>query len=417
MNDLFTYYSGKLVRAGLAEAGRPLLGTAEELVAGNRLAPPKANGGATMEMPGTGLMAWNRNDPLTGLLTKVAERLGRRAILYCQPAEPYHTMLLHLTETADGSGVIHPQDFETRIFLKDLPILKDLNEAGLLAALKDRRCVVIPGGGFIATAKKDMETAFVIYSAACFAVFVKFFSDLLPPRQGGGAANDAISLLPEIRNHIDRCDNLGSFPAPAPPLGRGPFEGAQAIREAMTEAGGRTVAVRLVNANFGNISYRRGDELFITRRGSALDNLKDSIITVPLPGPAETDAIASIELPAHRRIVMETPYRAVLHGHPKFSVIMSMACDEDDCPQRGDCHRFCPRMRRIADIPVVSGEAGAGTYGLGNTVPPAVRDHGAAIVYGHGVFAAGKEDFLEAYTRLEQVEKTCKDLFFMRIGV
>ncbi|MEI7638918.1 MAG: hypothetical protein WCJ37_16540, partial [Syntrophus sp. (in: bacteria)] len=93
MNNPFTYYSKKLTRAGLAEAGTPLLGTGE------------------------GLLSWNREGPLTGLLTKVGERLGRRAILYCQPAEPYRAMLLHLAETAAGN-VIHPQDFETRIFLK-----------------------------------------------------------------------------------------------------------------------------------------------------------------------------------------------------------------------------------------------------------------------------------------------------------
>ncbi|MCX5827746.1 MAG: class II aldolase/adducin family protein, partial [Deltaproteobacteria bacterium] len=118
----------------------------------------------------------------------------------------------------------------------------------------------------------------------------------------------------------------------------------------------------------------------------------------------------------HRLIARTTPYRAVLHGHPKFSVIMSMACGEEDCPDKDGCHRFCPRERWVQDIPVVSGEAGAGPFGLCNTVPKAVRDHGAAIVYGHGVFTAGAEDFNEALQRLRQIEKTCRDLFFRTIG-
>jgi ribulose-5-phosphate 4-epimerase/fuculose-1-phosphate aldolase len=388
MNNPFSHYSAKLVRAGLAEAETPLLGTGE------------------------GLLSWNREDPLAGLLTTVGERLGRRAILYCQLAEPYHTMLLHLTETAAGGDVIHPQDFETRIFLKDLPILKDLTEAGLLAALKDRRCVVIPGGGVIATAKKDMETAFVIYSAACFAVFVKFFSDLLRQRQHSGPSRQGRAVLEAIMGRLDPVPPV----AAGPTLSSGPWENEADIRAAMVAAGSRTVSDRLVDANFGNISYRRGEDLFITRKGSALDALTDKIIRIPLAGPTDTDAIASTELPAHRFIALSTPYRAVLHGHPKFSVIMSMACGEEDCPDKGGCHRFCPRERWIQDIPVVSGEAGAGPFGLCNTVPAAVRDHGAAIVYGHGVFTAGAQDFNEALQRLRQIEKICRDLFFRTIG-
>ena len=414
INNSFSHYSDKLVRAGLAETGTPLMGTREEPVARNRQAPKKNVNGSTVALPGDekGLYAWNREDPLAGLLTKVGERIGRRAILYCQPAEPYHSMLLHLLETADGGDVIHPQDFETRIFLKDLPILKDLTEARLLAALKDRRCVVIPGGGIIATAKKDMETAFVIYSAACFAVFVKFFSDLLRQRQDAGPSWKGGAVLETIIGNLDPIP----FMEAAPTLGSGPWEDESDIRAAIAAAGRRTVADRLVDAKFGNISYRRGEDLFITRKGSALDVLGDRIILVPLVGLADTDAIASTELPAHRLIALTAPYRAVLHGHPKFSVIMSMACGEERCPDKGGCHRFCPRERWIRDIPVVSGEAGAGPFGLCNTVPKAVRDHGAAIVYGHGVFAAGAQDFNEALQRLRQIEKTCRDLFFRTIG-
>ena len=440
MDNSYSYYSEKLTRAGLAEVGAPLLGAGEEiiaskgqapkknvdgstiampgtgkdLIAAKRQAPPKTTDGATMEMPetGAGLMAWNRKDPLTNLLAKVGDRLGRRTILYSQPAEPYHTMLLHLTETSDGGDVIHPQDFETRIFLKDLPILKDLTEAGLLAALKDRRCAIIPGGGVIATAKKDMETAFVIYSAACFAVFVKFFSDLLRQRQHSGPSWKGWAVLETIMGRLDPILPV----AAGLTLSSGPWEDEADIRAAMAAAGKRTVADRLVDANFGNISYRRGEDLFITRKGSALDALADRIIRVPLEGPADTDAIASTELPAHRLIALTAPFLAVLHGHPKFSVIMSMACGEEDCPDKGGCHRFCPRERWIQDIPVVSGEAGAGPFGLCNTVPKAVRDHGAAIVYGHGVFTAGAQDFNEALQRLWQIEKTCRDLFFQMIG-
>jgi ribulose-5-phosphate 4-epimerase/fuculose-1-phosphate aldolase len=413
MNDFFTYYSEKLTRAGLAEAAGTLLGAGEAAAAGNRQDPGKNIDRATMAMADSGNISytWSREDLLTGLLAQAGESLGRRAILYAQPAEPYRAMLRHLTATTDG-GAIHPRDFETRILLTDLPVLRDLTATGLITALKDRRCVVTPGGGVIATAKRDMETAFVIYSAACFAVFVKFFSDLLRQRYDAGAFRYGHAGLEMIMGRLDPVPPVAAGPV----LSSGPWEDEAAIGAAIAAAGARTVADRLVDANFGNISYRRGEDLFITCKGSALDALAGRIIRVPLAGPSDTDAIASTELPAHRLIARTAPYRAVLHGHPKFSVIMSMACGETTCPDREGCHRFCPRERRIEDIPVVSGEAGGGPFGLCHTVPRAVRDHGAAIVYGHGVFAAGAQDFNEALQRLRQIEKTCRKLFFRTIG-
>ncbi len=413
-HELLDRYGEKLARTGLVEAKNLLLGTDLEAPGGNEPqrssfpSPSSATDRMAAPPPGeAGELAWNREDPLTLPLNKMGVRLGRRAVIAARPAEPYRTMLRHLTA---AGKLIQPDDFETRIFLTDLPVLDALTEEELTAALAGRRGAVIRDGTIVATAKRDLDTALVIYSAACFAIFVTFFTDLLRKRRRGDLSGEAQRTLKAVQ------DNLGQPASPPPALASGPFATPGEIQKAIAAAGKLTVQEGLVDANFGNVSYRHGNELFITGKGSPLDDLAGRILAVPLPGPSPMDAVASTELPAHRRIVLETPYRAVLHGHPKFSVILSMDCREEGCPERGNCHRRCPRERRIAGIPVVAGEAGAGPDSLGNTVPPAVRDHGAAVVFGHGVFTAGHRDFHEAFTRLYEIEETCRDIYFRILG-
>jgi ribulose-5-phosphate 4-epimerase/fuculose-1-phosphate aldolase len=69
----------------------------------------------------------------------------------------------------------------------------------------------------------------------------------------------------------------------------------------------------------------------------------------------------------------------------------------------------------IGDVPVVAGEAGDGPFGLCHTVPPALQDHPGVIVYGHGLFTTGRDDFNEAFQRLVQIENTCRKEYFQRV--
>jgi ribulose-5-phosphate 4-epimerase/fuculose-1-phosphate aldolase len=124
---------------------------------------------------------------------------------------------------------------------------------------------------------------------------------------------------------------------------------------------------------------------------------------------------ASSELPAHKAIYLATNYHAVLHGHPKFSVILSMHCEEQGCTIE-DCNRLCDRKRSVCGVPIVAGETGAG--GLAKSVPVAIKDAGVCIVYGHGIFSAGERDFREAFMKMAEVENRCREEYFclMRSG-
>jgi ribulose-5-phosphate 4-epimerase/fuculose-1-phosphate aldolase len=125
---------------------------------------------------------------------------------------------------------------------------------------------------------------------------------------------------------------------------------------------------------------------------------------------------ASSEFSAHRQIVLYTGRHTVLHGHPRFSVILSLDCDRRDCPERGFCHLRCPGKRFAGEVPIVPGEIGTGRYGLCRTVPPVLQENPGVIVHGHGVFTAGGEDFNEAFGALLAIENASRNEYFKRVG-
>ena len=91
---------------------------------------------------------------------------------------------------------------------------------------------------------------------------------------------------------------------------------------------------------------------------------------------------------------------------------MSMLCEKKDCPVK-DCWRDCPDVRMLGDTPVVAGEIGAG--GLAARVHPVIGGPGKAIVYGHGVFAIGRDGFEEAFRSMVDVENRCREEYFRRL--
>jgi len=348
----------------------------------------------------------NTGNVPAGDLENVLTRLGRNVLLYIEPAEPYRTIIDCLA--AASSGTIYPRDFETSILLRDLPVIDGFHPDVAGAALQRRRGVIVRNRGIVTTAS-SLEMAFVVISSVCIASFVKFFTDYLAEARAGNVSHEQKQAFMKVSAHLD------AIPEFRGGLMKGPFDREEAVLDAMTEAGKLTVSSRLVDSNFGNISYRLGDTLYISRRGGALDELAGGIVPVSLRQGAPVPETVSTEFPAHRQVLTRTENRAVLHGHPKFTVILSMVCDRPQCECRDRCQTACPYERSVAGIPIVPGEAGDGPCGLSHTVPPAMRDGNAAIVYGHGIFTAGCLDYNEAFRRLVETEKACRDDYFGRL--
>ena len=383
MRELVDKYAAKLVTAGLAEEGAPLLG------------------GLDAEL------AWSREDPLCAELERVFAGLNINALLFSRPAEPYRSIIGYLADRADDC--IEPEDSETRTFMHDLPVIASFNAGRIVEKLRCRKSVIVKGQGIVTWGMVSPEQAFIFYSSLCFACFVKFFSDYLAAAQAG-------EISAEQRTVFDTaCTALEHLPDTAPALMTAPFGSEDDVYRAVSEAGRATVEHRLVDSFFGNVSYRRGNTLYISQTSSSLDELEGCIDPCPLDGSSCVGITASSELTAHREVVLRTGSNAILHGHPKFTVILSMLCDKEGCDHRGRCHTRCPEERFIDDIPIVPGEVGTGPYGLCNTLPQAMEGRRGVIVYGHGLFTVAKDDFNEAFATLLDVERLCRDRYFSTV--
>jgi ribulose-5-phosphate 4-epimerase/fuculose-1-phosphate aldolase len=383
MTVAFEHFGKKMAAAGLVETGSPLFGFLDAD------------------------LTWNRSDPARHLMAPLFDHLAINSLLFAMPAEPYATVITYLAE--ESSGRIHPRDSETRTFLHDLPVAGSLDPTDTLPLLKQRKGVIIPGRGVITWGTVSLEQAYVTFSSICFACLVKFFADHLAHAKRGtidprrqSVFDQAVAALPPATTRKNS-------------LTAGPFNTEAEILGAMTAAGRRTVADRLVDSYFGNISYLLENVLYISQTGSSLDALEDCIDPCPLDGSSCAAITASSELSAHMKIVEGSDCRAVLHGHPPFAVILSMDChrDDGDCPH--ECHLNCPHDRSACGVPIVPGEVGTGPYGLCRTVPPALTDNPGVIVYGHGVFTTGKSDFNAPFNSLVDIEAACRKEYFRRV--
>ncbi|HJO92591.1 MAG TPA: class II aldolase/adducin family protein [Victivallales bacterium] len=388
MKQLIDKYVNKLVAQGVCETGQPLMGCLDaELV-------------------------WNKTSEDIEILEEVVAGLNINSILLSKPASPYSKIINYLTDNIDEEA-IYPQDCETRTFLHDIPVISEFNSEKIIPALKKRKAAIIPNKGIITYGTVSPEQTFITYSSVCFACFVKFFADYYKDAESGKINK----IQNEIFNtaHTIYSNYINSFKLDTP-IYKGKFNNQEDVIKAMIQGGKLVVDCRLVDSFFGNISYLLDNIIYISQTTSSLDELAGCIDPCPVDNSRNTALTASSELSAHKDILLRGTDMAILHGHPKFSVIMSMICDrEKNCSTLGNCHNMCPHVRYIDDIPIVSGEVGTGKFGLCNTLPPAIIGKRGAIVYGHGLFTTGRKDFTDAFENLLLIEKMCLDKYISDI--
>lgn len=353
-------------------------------------------------------LVWNRQDPRTGELAKVFDAMSINSLVFAKPAEPYATIINFLASRYPD--IIKPEDTETRTFLHDIPVSHEFSAEAIIPRLKQRKAVIIPGEGIVSYGTVSPEQGFVFYSSTAFACFVLFFSEYMAAARSGtidaefrAAFDRAVSFLPPLRTGL-------------PSLATAPLNTENKVLAAMAEAGRAVVDYGLVDSFFGNISFRLNDTVYISQTGSSLDELEGCIDPCPMDGSSTHGITASSELSAHEDVYRRADARCILHGHPKFAVIMSMDCAKNECAHRGNCHVKCTECRTVDGIPIVPGEVGTGPTGLCNTLPPAVASSGAAIVHGHGLFTSGEVDFTDAFKRLLETENRCRELYFAQLG-
>jgi len=348
----------------------------------------------------------SHEDEYLDFFRAVLGKLNIMGLIFAPPAPPWDTFFKEIiTEDIDR---IYPQDCETRTLLHDVPVTPGLDVDEVVAGLRERKGVIIRGHGLVTHGAVTLEQAFIWFSTIMHSIFVKYFIDFdrravgdISDEQYGTGLEKIIALM-DIYKPFDYTDR---------DLMKGPLTGED-IYKAMCECGRMTVDSRLVDSTFGNISYTTGGIIHISQTMASLDELESCIDQVPLDNSATVGITSSTELPGHLGIYNSTKHAAILHGHPKFSLIMSMLCDEKDC-KKTDCYRECDCERFIRDIPIVVGEMGAG--GLNRTVPPAIVDRRGVIVYGHGVFTTAEKDFNLAFQNLFQIECDCRAEYIKRL--
>ncbi len=402
MEQLVKKYANKLVQAKLGDhkgLSQPLIGGLDDT------------------------LVWNRKASETKVLENVFKGLNINSLIFLRPREPYGSLIYFLGQNAlESNGLIQPKDCETKTFLHDLPVINEFDSKKIIKVLKKRKSVIIvPGknhGSFhgpavIAHGTVSPEQCFVTISSACFACFVKFFTDFLDNLQTGSVTKNAEKIFDLILPYLEAAQRK------LPEFTLSPFSNEEQVYSSIIEAGQKTIEYELVDSYFGNVSYYWNDILYISQTGSSLDALKGCIDPVPMDGSTSSGLTASSELTAHLKIIEKTGCRAILHGHPKFSVIASMDCDPVEkaaCKFSEQCHIRCPKKRFAGKTPIVPGEVGTGRFGLCNTLPHALEQSSSAIVYGHGLFTTGKNDFAEAFATMVKVENYCRSTYFDKIN-
>jgi ribulose-5-phosphate 4-epimerase/fuculose-1-phosphate aldolase len=389
MEKLIKKYTDKLVDQGICSQGEPLFGFLDAEI------------------------GWNRESEKRAELEKVLNGLNINSILFSKPAEPYYTLINYLAKYSTGEdGAIHPQDTETRTFLHDIPVAEEFTGGLLISHLKRRKAVIVRDQGIVTFGVVSPEQAFIVFSSVCFSCFVKLLTDysyhkknMSPlPDEYTGAVKAACEFYEKLLASIEV-----DFP-----ITKGPFGEDHEIIKAMAQAGKLLIDSGMVDSFFGNISYRRDETIFISQTGSSMDELGGFIDICPIDNSTSNAITASSEFSAHKSVYELTDVKAILHGHPKLSAVISMICDNTGCTHKDICHTGCPEERFMDDIPIVPGEVGTGPTGLHRTLPPAMKGRGV-IVYGHGLFTVGKIDFRDAFQNLIDIEKRCFRLYMDRV--
>jgi len=339
---------------------------------------------------------------------RILEQLNVLAIALVEPTLPFGDLLIRAAGEHEKS--LTPRDTETRTFLHDIPFIRrhelSLDPATQIARrLANRKGVLVEGLGIVATGAVTPEQAYINVSSIFHSTFVKYLLDLLHKQTLANEDHQALALLRDawLKDLDKPPGETRSADALTTP--------ANIYRE-IAAVGRMTVDLGLVDSFFGNISCTRNGIIYISQTGASLDELEGCIDPVPVDNSSTCGITASSELLAHRQVYAQTGARTLLHGHPKFAVIMSMLCESTDCSVK-DCWRDCPHVRQVGDIPIVAGEVGAG--GLAEKISPVIGRQGRVIVFGHGVFAIGHKGFSEALEALIETERWCQLEYFRRL--
>jgi len=156
---------------------------------------------------------------------------------------------------------------------------------------------------------------------------------------------------------------------------------------------------KLIDGASGNMSFKLGDVIYITKSGANLDDLSENSFVKMKIGEFLREA--SVDQIIHQRIYEKTDYNAVIHCHGVFNVVLGIKMGRIK-PVDLEGRLYCE------SIDVVEGQFGSPE--LADLISDSVKDKGVAVVRNHGIYAGGK-DLREAYNKVSYLEHSCEIIY------
>ncbi len=321
---------------------------------------------------------------------------GKPEILEFLLAEPYSTITGYFLDY--NFKEIVPVDSESGLFLPRILISERSGSIELEDLIRENSIVIPSKGTILAVSKNNDLHPFNLFSIACFSLFVKFFHLILTKRKEGKLESRDFEYIDRVKMHDYRY-------TPSPRR-YGKNGNSESIPIRIAAAGRSIVSDRLVDSIFGNISALEDGNVFISKAGSFLDDLDNQIVKVPLNGTIKKDIRPSSEVEVHRNIYKASGYDHIIHGHPLFTVILSL-----DYKGTGNVLQ----LNSGEKIPVIVGEDETGNSTLPDSVPPIITRNGNVIIKGHGIFSASEKCFSNALHKIKEIENYCREEYFRRL--
>lgn len=163
----------------------------------------------------------------------------------------------------------------------------------------------------------------------------------------------------------------------------------------------------LVDSHGGNLSIRKGNQIYITRRDAMLGELKEGDIVEVGMEPGENDEKASRELPVHRAIYLQTKAEAIVHAHPPCAIAVSIT-DNKIVPQDAE------GLNLFKAAAIVRSHQPIGSEETARLLPTFLQGTNVvAVVKGHGSFSIG-QTLEEAYHYTSSLENSCRIIIAIR---
>lgn len=192
--------------------------------------------------------------------------------------------------------------------------------------------------------------------------------------------------------------------SPSEYIENAPSVGEKDIRPELCVYSARLKQRGLTSATGGNVSYRVGDDMWISPTGCVMDELEvDDWVKVNLISgePYPNQARPSSEVVMHREIFLTRPdVRSIMHSHPPHVIALSLLGIEikpigSEAP-----------ISLGERIPLIPYEIPTSPL-LARAAARYARDYNVLVLENHGLITLGKTN-REAYNRTELCEEIAK---------